>query len=55
MIGKLGTGEADAVLALAIDNKLAPNKITDLKLEGIAQDFASLSWSVPWMPTTANP
>ncbi len=47
MIGKLGTGEADAVLALALDNKIAPNKITDLKLEGIAQDFASLSWSVP--------
>ena len=47
MIGKLGTGEADAVLALAMDNKIAPNKITDLKLEGIAQDFASLSWSVP--------
>jgi len=47
MIGKLGTGEADAVLALATDNKIAPNKITDIKLEGIAQDFASLSWSVP--------
>lgn len=47
MIGKLGTGEADAVLALAKDNKIAPNKIADLKLEGIAQDFASLSWSVP--------
>jgi subtilisin family serine protease len=47
MIGKLGTGETDAVLALATDNKIAPNKITDLKLEGIAQDFASLSWSIP--------
>lgn len=47
MIGKLGTGETDAVSALALDNKIAPNKINDLKLEGIAQDFASLSWRVP--------
>lgn len=47
VIGKLGTGEADAVLALATDNKIAPDKITDLKLDGIAQDFATLSWKVP--------
>ena len=47
MTDKLGSGISDAVLALAKDNKIAPNKITDLKLDGIAQDFASLSWSVP--------
>ncbi len=47
MAGKLGSGEIDAVLALATDNKIAPNKITDLTLTGIAQDFADISWSVP--------
>ncbi|MCB8994683.1 MAG: S8 family serine peptidase [Bacteroidales bacterium] len=45
--GKLGTGYADAALALARDNAIAPQKITDLSLTGIAQDFATFSWTVP--------
>ncbi len=47
MAGKLGTGESDAVLALGKNNKIAPAKITDLVLNGLAQDFADISWSVP--------
>ena len=46
-VGKLGSGEADAVLALAVDGAIAPNKIVDLTLTGIAQDFATLKWSTP--------
>lgn len=45
--GKLGTGSIDAFLALATDNKIAPNKIIDLQLNGIAQDFAKVKWTVP--------
>lgn len=45
--GKLGSGSIDAVMALAVNNNIAPNQITDLQLNGVAQDFANLSWSVP--------
>lgn len=45
--GELGTGLIDAALALANDNKIAPQKITNLQITGIAQDFTSLSWKVP--------
>jgi len=45
--GKMGSGSTDAFLALAVNNNLAPDKINDLKLQGIAQDFANLKWTVP--------
>ncbi len=45
--GELGSGLIDANLALAKDNKIAPDKITNLQLTGIAQDFVTLSWNVP--------
>jgi subtilisin family serine protease len=46
-IGKLGLGAADAFMAVQKNDLVAPNKITDLTLTGIAQDFATLSWSAP--------
>lgn len=46
-VGQLGSGAIDAALALATDGGIAPNKINDLNLEGIAQDFAQLNWSTP--------
>ncbi|WP_167619656.1 S8 family serine peptidase [Maribellus sediminis] len=46
-IGLLGAGLIDGELALANDNKIAPDKINDLSLAGISQDFATLSWTVP--------
>ena len=45
--GKLGSGSIDAVLALAVNGNIAPNQIADLQLNGIAQDFAKISWTVP--------
>jgi subtilisin family serine protease len=45
--GMMGTGEIDALLALAEDHHIAPDKINDLELSGIAQDFANLKWTVP--------
>ncbi len=45
--GKLGVGYLDALMALGTDNELAPDAIADVTLVGIAQDFASLSWTVP--------
>lgn len=45
--GKLGSGHIDAFLAIQNNNYKAPDAITDLKLEGIAQEFAKLSWTVP--------
>jgi subtilisin family serine protease len=45
--GKLGSGALDASLAIKSDGKIAPKTITDLKVDGIAQEFATLSWTVP--------
>ena len=47
LTGKLGSGYSDAVLALKKDNKIAPNAITNLAFTGMAQDFATITWSVP--------
>ncbi len=46
-IGKMGSGSIDAVLAIQNDQGLAPAKITDLTVSGIAQEFATLTWTVP--------
>lgn len=44
---QLGVGAIDASLAVASDEGIAPDAIDDLVLNGIAQDFASIGWSVP--------
>ena len=46
-IGKLGTGAIDAALAIQNDQGIAPQAITDLNITGIAQEFATLAWTVP--------
>lgn len=46
-IGKLGSGRIDAVLTLKENEGVAPDKIVNLTLKGISQDFASLAWTVP--------
>ncbi len=46
-IGKMGSGAIDGALALATNNLIAPNKINDFTLAGIAQDFAKLKWTAP--------
>lgn len=45
--GKLGSGAIDAVLAIKNDQKIAPDVITDLAVTGIAQEFATVKWTVP--------
>ncbi len=45
--GKLGSGHLDAFLAIQNDAGIAPNAIENLTVVGIAQEFATLSWSVP--------
>ncbi len=45
-LGKLGQ-LTDAFLAIQNDAGLAPATITDLQIDGIAQEFATLSWTVP--------
>ncbi len=45
--GKLGVGYIDAWLAVQKNNGIAPDAISDLSLKGIAQDFATVTWSVP--------
>ncbi len=44
-VGLMGYGYIDALLALSENNLKAPQMVTDLVVEGIAQDFASLKWS----------
>lgn len=44
---QLGSGSADAFLALGKDDGIAPDGITNLALIGISQDFAVLQWTVP--------
>ena len=46
-LGKLGTGAIDAALAIQNDDGIAPDAITDLSITGIAQEFATFSWTVP--------
>ncbi len=46
-INKLGAGAIDATLALAIDEKIAPEVINDLVATDIAQDLVNLVWTVP--------
>ncbi len=43
----LGVGAIDAEVAMEVNSGQGPDAITDLKLTGIAQDFASLTWTVP--------
>lgn len=45
--GKLGSGHIDAFLAIQNDQGIAPAAIIDLKVTGVAQEFANLSWTVP--------
>ena len=45
--GKIGLGAIDAWEALQSDNGIAPDKITDLSIEGISSDFVKLHWTVP--------
>lgn len=45
--GKLGTGAVDASLAVKNDLGIAPNRITDLTLKGISQEFGTFEWTVP--------
>lgn len=46
-IGQMGTGTIDAYLAVKNNGGTAPEKITNLTVKGIAQEFATLEWSVP--------
>lgn len=46
-IGKLGTGAIDASLAIQNNQGKAPAQITTLAVPGIAQEFATLTWTVP--------
>lgn len=46
-IGKLGSGAIDAELAIRNDLGIAPGQVKDLKVNGIAQEFANISWTVP--------
>jgi subtilisin family serine protease len=46
-VGKLGSGAIDAALAIKSDEKIAPATVSDLIIDGIAQEFATLSWTVP--------
>jgi subtilisin family serine protease len=46
-IGKLGSGAVNAELAIRNDLGIAPMKIGNLSVDGISQEFANLSWTVP--------
>ncbi|MEQ8629397.1 S8 family serine peptidase [Ekhidna sp.] len=46
-LGKLGTGAIDAFLSIQNDREIAPEQVTDLTVTGLAQEFATLVWTVP--------
>jgi subtilisin family serine protease len=46
-MGMLGTGSIDAALAIQNDSGTAPLAVADLAVTGIAQEFATLTWTVP--------
>ncbi len=45
--GQMGTGSIDAAMAIANDQGIAPDAITDLTITGVAQEFASVSFTIP--------
>lgn len=45
--GKLGSGSIDAFLAIQNNQGVPPDPVNDLKITGIAQEFANLSWTAP--------
>lgn len=45
--GKLGSGAIDALLAIQNNEGKAPAAVTDLTITGLAQEFATLSWTIP--------
>ncbi|WP_372642644.1 S8 family serine peptidase [Ancylomarina sp.] len=45
--GKMGVGYIDAAMVLKKNEGVTPDAVTDLQLVGIAQDFATLNWTVP--------
>ncbi len=45
--GKLGVGYIDAAMVLKKNEGIKPDVFTDLQINVVAQDLASLSWSVP--------
>ncbi|MHC1704949.1 MAG: S8 family serine peptidase [Tenuifilaceae bacterium] len=45
--GKLGVGNTDAILALQENEGIAPNKINNLLVKSIAQDFIVIEWTIP--------
>ncbi len=46
-IGMMGSGAVDAALAIKNDLGFAPAGITNLDITGIAQEFATIGWTVP--------
>lgn len=45
--GKLGAGYIDAAMVLKKNEGITPDVVSDLQMSGIAQDFATLMWTVP--------
>jgi len=46
-LNMLGSGAVDAALAIQNDLGIAPVAVSNLDVTGVAQEFATLSWSVP--------
>ncbi|WP_281615758.1 S8 family serine peptidase [Flammeovirga sp. SubArs3] len=46
-LGKMGTGLIDASIAIKENSGIAPNKVTDIALYAISNDFAKLQWTTP--------
>jgi subtilisin family serine protease len=46
-VGLMGSGAIDASLAIQNDLGIAPLSIADVAVTGIAQEFATLTWTVP--------
>ncbi|NDV69326.1 subtilase family N-terminal domain-containing protein [Dysgonomonas sp. 25] len=47
LVGKMGAGGIDALLAVQNDEKIAPNRIQDLEIKIFDESSATLEWTVP--------
>jgi hypothetical protein len=54
-VGKLGSGAINAAMAIQNDQGIAPASIQDLLVIGVAQEFATLTWTVPTDEDDAKP
>ena len=54
-LGLLGNGAIDAEKTLEVNENIAPEKVTDLEVSAVAQEFIDIGWTIPADTDDDNP